>query len=87
MCKLIEGPRIPTEKMTDKQALHKQKKDLEMKIGRRISDTEWQNFLDTGVEPKKKSNTISIDPDKLADMERRQAELQAKYEKIKQRQK
>lgn len=78
---------ISKEKMTDKQALHKQKKDLEMKIGRRISDTEWQNFLDTGVEPKKKSNTISIDPDKLADMERRQAELQAKYAKIKARQK
>lgn len=82
-----KAAQISKEKMTDKQALHKQKKDLEMKIGRRLSDTEWQTYLETGVEPQKKSSAITMDPDKLADMERRQAELQAKYEKIKQRQK
>ena len=71
--------------MTDKQALHKQKKDLEMKIGRRLSDTEWQTYLETGVEPQKKQSSISIDPDKAAEMERRQAELRAKYDKLKSR--
>lgn len=74
---------ISKEKMTDKQALHKQKKDLEMKIGRRLSDTEWQRFLDTGVEPVKKSSTIELNPEKAAEIEKRQAELQAKYAKLK----
>jgi hypothetical protein len=74
---------ISKEKMTDKQAIHKQKKDLEMKIGRRVSDTEWQNYLETGQEPQKKSSNISIDPQKAAELEKRQAELQAKYAALK----
>lgn len=74
---------ISKEKMSDKQALHKKKKDLEMKIGRRLSDTEWQNFLATGQEPQKKSSNIGIDPDKAAEIEKRQAELQAKYAALK----
>jgi hypothetical protein len=80
-----KASQISKEKMTDKQALHKQKKDLEMKIGRRLSDTEWETYLETGVEPQKKQSSISIDPDKAAEIERRQAELRAKYDKLKSR--
>jgi predicted nucleotidyltransferase len=69
---------ISKEKMTDKQALHKQKKDLEFKLGRRISDSEWENFKDTGMEPKSKEK-ISLSSDKVAEFEKRQAELRAKY--------
>lgn len=75
---------ISQEKMTDKQALHKKKKDLETKIGRRLTDTEWQKFLDTGEEPKKKQTSISLD--KAADVEQRQAALQAKIAAMKARQ-
>ena len=82
-----KAAQISKEKMTDKQALHKQKKDLETEIGRRLSDSEWQRFLETGEKPKKKSSSISLDPEKMADFEKRQAELRAKYQKLKQRQK
>lgn len=69
---------ISKEKMSDKQALHKQKKDLEFKLGRRISDSEWETFKVTGVEPKSKP-TMSLSSDKAAEFEKRQAELRAKY--------
>ena len=72
------------QSMDDKMKLHKQKKDLEMRLKRRLSDMEWQNFLDTGEEPKPKTG-ISMDPDKLSDVEKRQAELKAKYDAMKKR--
>lgn len=72
------------QNMDDKMKLHKQKKDLEMKLKRRLTDTEWQNFLATGQEPKPKSS-ISMDQDKLSDFEKRQQILRAKYDAIKNR--
>ena len=56
------------------------KKDLELKLRRRISDTEFQNYLKTGLEPKPKSS-ISMDPDKLSDFEKKQQMLRIKYGK------
>lgn len=67
-----KGAEISRKKMSDKQALKKQKKDLETKIGRRISDSEWMNFLESGQEPKPKPN-ITTNPDANADFEKRQA--------------
>ena len=67
-----KGAEISREKMSDNQALKKQKKDLEAKIRRKISDSEWMNFLESGQEPKPKS---SIPPNLVAnaDFEERQA--------------
>jgi GNAT superfamily N-acetyltransferase len=70
------------QSMNDKMKLHKQKKDLEMKLKRRLTDTEWQNFLKTGEEPKPKSS-ISMNPDALSDFEKRQEILKAKYAALK----
>jgi hypothetical protein len=61
--------------MNDKMKLHKQKKDLETQIGRRLSDSEWQNFLSKGETPKTKSG-IAMDPEKAAEIEKRQAMAQ-----------
>ena len=77
-----KGAEISREKMSDKTALHKQKKDLETRMGRRLSDSEWNTYQDTGIEPKTRQ-TLSHDPDKSADFLKRQAELQAKYDAIK----
>jgi GNAT superfamily N-acetyltransferase len=65
------------QNMSDKMQMHKQKKDLEMKLKRRVTDMEFQNFLATGQEPKPKTG-ISMDPDKLSDFEKRQEILRAK---------
>lgn len=65
------------QSMDDKMKMHKQKKDLEMKLKRRVTDMEFQNFLATGEEPKPKTG-ISMDPDKLSDFEKRQEILRAK---------
>ncbi len=77
-----KGAQISKEKMSDKQALHKQKKDLETQLHRRLTDSEWDYYLDTGVVPKTR-HTITVDPDKAAAMEKRQAELQAKIDALK----
>ena len=63
--------------MSDKQAAHKTKKDLETKLGRRISDSEWSEYLNKGIQPKSKSG-ISMDPEKAAEIEKRQEMLRAK---------
>jgi hypothetical protein len=67
-----KGAEISREKMSDKEALRKQKKDLETKIGRRLSDSEWMTFLETGQEPNPKSS-ISTNPDANAEFEKKQA--------------
>ncbi len=81
-----KGEEISNSKMSDKEALHKKKKDLETQLGRRLSDSEWNHFLDTGIIPKTKSSHL-IDPEKAASFEKRQAELQAKIEALKARRK
>lgn len=77
---------ISKEKMTDKQALHKQKKDLETKIGRRLSDSEWNHYQETGVEPKTKA-TLTLDPQKAAELQKRQDAIQDKIANLKARRK
>ena len=72
-----KGEYISKEKMSDKQAAHKTKKDLETKLGRRISDSEWSEYLNKGIQPKSKSG-ISMDPEKAAEIEKRQEMLRAK---------
>lgn len=65
-----KSAQISKEKMTDKEAQRKLKKDLETKLGRRLRDDEWFKYLKTKEEPEKKS--ISIDPEKAAEFEKRQ---------------
>lgn len=65
-----KSAQISKEKMTDKQAQHKLKKDLETKLGRRLRDDEWFKYLKSQQEPEKKA--ISIDQDKAAEFEKRQ---------------
>lgn len=62
---------ISKEKMTDKQAQHKEKKDLETELGFRITDAQWKHYLETGSKPKPKSG-IEMDPDQAAELERQQ---------------
>lgn len=73
---------IAKYKMSPKQAQHKEKKDLERKIGRRVSDSEWSSYQQTGVEPKGKS-TLGLDSDKAAEVEKRQMAIRAKIDAIK----
>jgi len=70
---------ISAQSMDDKMKSHKQKKDLETKLGRRLSDSEWQNFLATGEIPKPKS-AITMDPEKAAEFEKRQAMTKARLD-------
>ena len=59
---------ISKDAMGDKEARKKVKKDLEMKLGRRLRDSEWAEFEKTGVEPvNKKAVTPSYDAN-LSDM-------------------
>jgi len=71
------APEISQANMNDKMKSHKQKKDLETKLRRRVSDTEWQTFLNTGQEPQPKA-AISMDPQNQSDFEKRQDILRAK---------
>jgi hypothetical protein len=50
--------------MDDKTKLRKQKKDLEMKLNRRVTDAEFQSYLETGVEPKAKTGLTMSPEDK-----------------------
>lgn len=49
-------------KMDDKTQTRKQKKDLEMKLKRKISDREFDNYIATGQEPKPRE-TLSMSPE------------------------
>ena len=82
-----KGAEISANAMANNPALQrkKQKKDLEMELGRRISDTEFEEFLNTGQKPQPRQRTISIDPDKAAEFEKRQADAIARREKMMQR--
>jgi len=79
---------ISKEKMAANPALdkHKKKKDLEMELGRRISDSEFENFLSTGSKPQRKNSSIMINPEEATKQAEKQAQLKAKYDKIKARQ-
>ena len=77
-----KGAQISKEKMTPKQATHKSKKDLEHELNRRITDVEWNEYLKNGTKPNPKAVT-SMDPNKAAAYEKKQADLQAKYAAMK----
>jgi len=66
-----QAAQISKEKMTQQQAKHKLKKDLEAELGHRITDAQWNHYLETGEKPKGKS-TITMDPKDLEDFEARQ---------------
>jgi len=70
--------------MNPKAAKHKTKKDLERKLGRRLPDSEWNTFLETGLMPKSKQ-ILSIDPARAAEMDARRSDLEAKIATLKAR--
>lgn len=73
----VEAP-MEESVIDPKMQQHKIKKDLETKLGRRLLDSEWNNFLNIGIIPKPKSS-IGLDPQRLSDILKRQADLEAKY--------
>lgn len=75
---------VSENKMDPKTAKHKTKKDLERKIGRRLPDSEWNNFLETGIQPKSKS-ILTMDPIRAQELEQRRTQIQAKIEYLKTR--
>ncbi len=82
-----KGAEISAQGMANNPALQrkKQKKDLEMELGRRVTDSEFEEFLSTGQKPQPKQRTITMDPDKAAEFEKRQADALARREKMMQR--
>ena len=57
------------------------KKDLEMELGRRVTDSELENFMATGQKPQANQRAITMDPDKAAEFEKRQADAIARRDK------
>lgn len=78
---------ISKEKMAADPKLqrHKQKKDLEMELGRRVTDSEFENFLSSGQKPMNKKQSFSIDPATAADDEKRRQATADKIARIKAR--
>jgi hypothetical protein len=77
-------PVSENNEMTPKMALHKKKKDLERKIGRRLPDSEWNAFLETGIPPHSKA-TLAMDPTRAAEIQRKRKEIEDKIAAIKAR--
>jgi len=82
-----KGADISAQGMANNPALQKKKikKDLEMELGRRVTDSELDDFIATGNKPQPKQRTITMDPDKAAEFEKRQADALARREKMMQR--
>lgn len=83
-----KGADISKNAMADNPALQKKKikKDLEMELGRRITDIDVDKFIETGEKPKPKEKLITMEPDKISDFEQRQADAIARRDKAKLRQ-
>ena len=73
------GAEVSAQAMANNPALQKKKtkKDLEMELGRRITDAQFQSYLDTNEKPEGRKVT-SIEPDKAAEFEKRQADAIAR---------
>lgn len=73
------GAEVSAQAMANNPALQKKKtkKDLEMELGRRITDAQFQTYLDTNEKPEGKGVT-SMDADKAAEFEKRQADAIAR---------
>lgn len=82
-----KGAEVSAQAMANNPALQKKKikKDLEMELGRRVTDSELEDFMATGQKPQPKQRTITMDPDKAAEFEKRQADALARREKMMQR--
>jgi hypothetical protein len=74
------GVDIANNKMSDRDRVRKAKKDLEIKLNRKIKDTELNDYLENGVEPKPSIN--HIDNDILKDVEIRIKELQGEKREL-----
>lgn len=82
-----KGAEVSAQAMANNPTLQKKKikKDLEMELGRRVTDSELEDFMATGQKPQPKQRTITMDPDKAAEFEKRQADALARREKMMQR--
>lgn len=75
-----QSAQISRDKMDQHQAKHKEKKDLETELGYRLTDSQWMAYLETGKKPNTKSG-ITMDPNSAAEIEKRQADMQARRDK------
>jgi hypothetical protein len=82
-----KGAEVSAQAMANNPTLQKKKikKDLEMELGRRVTDSELEDFMATGQKPQPKQRTITLDPEKAAEFEKRQADAVARREKMMQR--
>ncbi len=82
-----KGAEVSAQAMANNPSLQKKKikKDLEMELGRRVTDSELEDFMATGQKPQPKQRTITLDPNKAAEFEKRQADALARREKMMQR--
>lgn len=82
-----KGAEVSAQAMANNPTLQKKKikKDLEMELGRRVTDSELEDFMATGQKPQPKQRTITMDPQKAAEFEKRQADALARREKMMQR--
>jgi hypothetical protein len=71
---------ISKDKMTPELSKHKVKKDLETELGFKLTDSQWNNYLETGQKPKPKP-TLSANQDELDDFEARQKAAMERREK------
>jgi hypothetical protein len=82
-----KGAEISAQNMTDKMARLKNKVDVQTKLGRRLTHSEWDNYVETGELPQVQKPILSLDTQKAADAEKRRADAEARITKAKARQK
>jgi hypothetical protein len=78
-----KGAEVSAQAMANNPTLQKKKikKDLEMELGRRVTDSELEDFMATGQKPQSKQRAIPRDPAKAAEFEKRQADAIARRDK------
>ena len=69
-----KGAEISAQNMTDKTARLKNKVDVQTKLGRRLTHSEWDNYVETGELPQVQKPILSLDAQKAADAEKRRAD-------------
>lgn len=82
-----KGAELSAQNMTDKMARLKNKVDVQTKLGRRLTHSEWDNYVETGELPQVQKPILSLDAQKAADAEKRRADAEARIAKAKARQK
>jgi hypothetical protein len=78
-----KGAEVSAQAMANNPSLQKKKikKDLEMELGRRVTDSELEDFMATGQKPQANQRAITMDPAKAAEFEKRQADAIARRDK------